>query len=182
MFFLEHHVDPALLVAGEHAHDLIQQWAFEALARIDLPDFFALALGPLVDLVQLAPPGLIAILVFGARTQKIADRHAESVSQQIGKAHDDDDSRRQTRTRNPRHHGKSGHRAVDGTVDEIFQINGLGSAFETLCDLLGGMLVLVCLATFRTGTGHGQLVSGRRGRRILPDCTADQGFRFRLAG
>ena len=86
VFLPYHGFHPLLPIRRNHTDHLLQQFSLKTTAGIDLADFLTLPLGDDPNMLFLDSPQAVHIFPLRLDRLVIADRHAETVRQQIGKA------------------------------------------------------------------------------------------------
>ena len=114
VFLGEHRLDPEPAIGRDRCHDVLECRVGKALAREDLANLLALALGHLLDVTFLLAAYRGHELVVRLDRLVVADGHAEAVGEQIGDAENQRDMRRETGADRARDDGERGDAAVDG--------------------------------------------------------------------
>jgi hypothetical protein len=120
--FREHGVHPEPAILRDHLNHTFERVTREAFGGEDLAHLFAFALGDLLDLPLLAPPGFFDLLALALGPLVVAHGHAEAVCQQVCEAEHNDHEPGETRSHGPRHHREGGDAAVDAAQDRVAEI------------------------------------------------------------
>jgi hypothetical protein len=99
--FREHGVHPEPAILRDYLNHTVERVAREALGGEDLAYLLAFALGDLLDLPLLAPPGFFDLLALALGPLVIAHGHAEAVRQQVCEAEHNDHEPGEARSHSP---------------------------------------------------------------------------------
>jgi hypothetical protein len=99
--FREHGVYPEPAILRDYLNHTVERVAREALGGEDLAYLLAFALGDLLDLPLLAPPGFFDLLALALGPLVIAHGHAEAVRQQVCEAEHNDHEPGEARSHSP---------------------------------------------------------------------------------
>jgi hypothetical protein len=163
--FREHGVHPEAAVVGYHVDHLFKRVAREALGGEDLAHLLAFALGDLLNLPLLAPPGLFDLLALALGPLVVAYGHAEAVRQQVCEAEHHDHKPGKACPHCSRNDRKGGDAAVDTAQDRVAEVARSVAVLEPLPHRLRAMFGLhsgPSLVIHRDSAGQGSWIRTSR--------------------